>query len=95
MNTTTASTAGLFRARQQRTLVGALPFVARAIGRRMNIEIRIGGQQAHTDRRSYIQLPTLPFEDPEVETLAFGYLEHEAAHIRYTQDLEIDTPVLH
>ena len=95
MNTTTASTAGLSRARQQRTLVGALPFVARAIGRRMNIEIRIGGHEAHTDRRSYIQLPTLPFEDPEVETLAFGYLEHEAAHIRYTQDIEIDTPVLH
>jgi len=72
-----------------------LPFVARAIGRRMNIEIHIGGREAHTDRQTYIQLPDLPFEDPEVETLAYGFLEHEGAHIRYTEDIEIENPLLH
>lgn len=70
------------RTRHQRTIQGALPIVARAIGRRADVEVEIGGDQARTDGRK-IKLPTLPFDDPEVEVLAFGYTEHEAAHIRY------------
>jgi hypothetical protein len=49
----------------------------------MNVEVEIGGSEANTDGRRRITLPTLPFDDPEIETVAFGYLEHEAAHIRY------------
>lgn len=70
------------RTRQQRTIQGALPIVARAIGRRADIEVEIGGDQARTEGRK-VTLPTLPFDDPEVEILAFGYTEHEGAHIRY------------
>lgn len=81
-------------ARQQRTIQGALPIVARAIGRRMDVEVQIGGDDAVTDGR-VITLPTLPFHDPEVETLAFGYLEHEAAHIRYTQPVESKSELHH
>lgn len=80
--------------RRARTIQGALPIVARAIGRRMNVEVEIGGNEAKTDGRR-IRLPTLPFDDPEVETLAFGFLEHEAAHIRYTEDVQASSELHH
>lgn len=80
--------------RGARTIQGALPIVARAIGRRMNVEVQIGGNEAKTDGR-VIRLPTLPFDDAEIETLAFGYLEHEAAHIRYTEDVEAKSELHH
>lgn len=73
--------------RRARTIQGALPIVARAIGRRMNVEVEIGGTEAKTDGHR-IRLPALPFDDPEIETLAFGFLEHEAAHIRYSELLQ-------
>ncbi|MGH8238754.1 MAG: VWA domain-containing protein [Steroidobacteraceae bacterium] len=80
--------------RQARTIQGALPIVARSIGRQLNVEVQIGGSEAKTDGR-VITLPTLPFDDPEVETLAFGFLEHEAAHIRYTDDVETKNALHH
>lgn len=64
----------------------SLPLVAQAIGRKLNTKVVLGGNQAHTDLKT-VYLPDLPFEDPDVETLAFGYLEHECAHVRYTQDI--------
>lgn len=70
--------------RNARTIQNALPLVARAVGRRMDVEIRVGGKSAETDGR-VIYLPDLPFEDPNVEDLAFGYLEHEAAHVKYSE----------
>jgi Mg-chelatase subunit ChlD len=60
----------------------------------MNVEVEIGGNEAKTDGRR-IRLPTLPFDDPEVETLAFGFLEHEAAHIRYTEDVQASSELHH
>jgi cobaltochelatase CobT len=84
----------LQQARQQRTIQGALPIVARAIGRRMDVEVHIGGNEAETDGR-VIRLPTLPFTDPDVEILAFGFLEHEAAHIRYTKPVESTSELHH
>lgn len=80
--------------RRARTIQGALPIVARSIGRQLNVEVQIGGNEAKTDGR-VITLPTLPFDDPEVETLAFGFLEHEAAHIRYTDDVETKNALHH
>lgn len=80
--------------RRALTIQGALPIVARAIGRRMNVEVEIGGNEAKTDGRR-IRLPTLPFDDPEVETLAFGFLEHEAAHLRYTEDVQSSSELHH
>lgn len=80
--------------RRTHTIQGALPIVARAIGRRMNVEVQIGGSEAATHGR-VIKLPTLPFDDADIETLAFGYLEHEAAHIRYTQDVEAQSELHH
>lgn len=83
------------QARLARTIQGALPIVARAIGRRMDVEVRIGGHEAKTEGR-IVQLPTLPFdEDPEVEILAFGFLQHETAHIRYTQPVDAQNELHH
>ena len=70
--------------RGDKILQKALPLVARAVGRRLDVEVRVGGKRAYTQER-IIGLPALPLEDPEVEILAFGYLEHEAAHVRYSE----------
>ena len=74
------------------TIQRALPMVARTVGRRLDVSVGIGGHDAYTDGK-HIQLPALPLEAPddELATLAFGYLEHEAAHVRYT-DMESFRP---
>ena len=71
--------------RDHRTIQGALPLVARTIGRKLDVTVGIGGADAYTDG-SHIQLPALPLDmkSEDLSTLAFGYLEHEAAHVRYT-----------
>lgn len=60
------------------------PLLASVLGDQYGVEIRIGGDEAMTDGR-IIQLPALPAE-PDIETLetARGYVDHESAHIRYT-----------
>ncbi len=70
--------------RQFKIIQKALPLVAREVGRRLDVEVRVGGKWAYTQGR-IIGLPALPFEDSKVEILAFGYLEHEAAHDRYSE----------
>lgn len=65
------------------SLARALPIVARALGRKLNVNVRIGGQRACTDGNT-IYVPELPLQDPDVATLAYGYLGHEAAHVRYS-----------
>jgi hypothetical protein len=65
-----------------RSLRNALPIVAAALGRKFGVTVAVGGPRACTDGR-VIQLPDLP-EDPAVRDLAWGYLAHEAAHVRYT-----------
>ena len=80
--------------RRSQAIQNALPILARAIGRKLDVNVAIGGDAAWTDG-TRIQLPTLPFSEPEVETLAFGYLEHEAAHVRYTEEVEPSSPLHH
>lgn len=66
------------------SIFDSLPILAVAFGRRQNIEVRIGGNQAYTDGR-LIQLPSMPLDSPpELATLAFGYLYHETGHIEFT-----------
>jgi hypothetical protein len=62
-------------------LRNALPIVARALGEQYALEVRIEGEAACTDGR----IITLPAVDgPEARTLAYGYLDHEAGHVRFT-----------
>ena len=82
--------------RDRHTIQGALPIVARAVGRKLDVTVRIGGTNAYTDGKN-IQLPALPLDEDgdRLATLAFGYLEHEAAHVRYTDmdNYKPDSPV--
>ncbi|MCF8026679.1 MAG: hypothetical protein K9K82_14475 [Desulfobacteraceae bacterium] len=66
------------------TLERALPIVARTISEKHSgkLNVFVGGNRACTDGKN-IYLPTLP-ESKEARILARGYIDHEAAHIRYT-----------
>lgn len=61
----------------------ALPIVAQAIGRKFGVQVAIGGQGAYTDGET-IHLPSLPAEDGTASVLAKGFIDHESAHVRYT-----------
>ncbi|MBK1618592.1 VWA domain-containing protein [Lamprobacter modestohalophilus] len=64
------------------TLNHALPIVAAAYGRQFGVAVHVGGDTACTDGRT-IQIPQL-VDDPIAKTLAWGYLAHEAGHVRHT-----------
>lgn len=64
------------------TLRNALPIVAAALGRKFSVEVGVGGHDACTDGRR-IRIPDVQ-DDPASRDLAWGYLAHEAAHVRYT-----------
>jgi cobalamin biosynthesis protein CobT len=64
------------------TLTNALPIVAAAYGRKFNVPVQVGGDQACTDGTT-IRIPQL-VDTPVAKTLAWGYLAHEAGHLRHT-----------
>ena len=65
-------------------LLRALPLLAGVLGNAYGIRVLIGGRHACTDG-SVIRLPDLPAEaDATFLGLVRGYIDHEAAHIRYT-----------
>lgn len=72
----------------QSTLVKSLPIVAKALGRNMGVRVELDAGRPRTDG-NVIYLPSLPLEDPGVETLGLGFIIHEAGHIRYS-DFSID-----
>lgn len=67
----------------------ALPIVAAAYARKFGVRISVGGSAAHTNG-SHIQLPAIPENYPFKDAL-WGFLAHEAAHIRFT-DFEPQSP---
>lgn len=67
---------------QQQTLLGALPILAKFLGRKLGVNVVVGGDRARTDGNT-IFLPALP-EHEAAHILAHGYLDHEGAHVRYT-----------
>ena len=67
---------------QMSTLTNALPIVAAAYGRKFGVQVQVGGSQACTNGK-LIQIPALT-DDPEAKLLAFGYVTHEAGHLRHT-----------
>ena len=64
------------------TLTNALPIVAAAYGRKFGVQVQVGGSDARTNGKT-IQIPAVT-DDPEAKLLAFGYLTHEAGHLRHT-----------
>lgn len=63
-------------------LMQALPIVAAAYGRKFGVKVQVGGIQASTDGRTIV-IPAIR-DEPVAKTLAWGYLTHEAAHVRFT-----------
>lgn len=65
------------------SLTQALPIVGSALGRKFGVRVEVQGQRACTDG-SRIVIPAFDPQTPVQRTLAWGYLSHEAAHVRYT-----------
>ena len=70
------------------TLQRALPIVGAALGRKLGVQVEVSGRNAFTDGERIV-LPAFDPECPEQELKTWGFLSHEAAHIRYT-DFELD-----
>lgn len=68
---------------QNKALMGALPLLAQALGRKFGVKVVMGGDTARTDGDT-ITLPLLPIDDPDTSILATGYLDHECGHVRAT-----------
>lgn len=65
------------------TLNNAFPIVAAALGNKFGVNVKVGGTGAFTDGKT-INLPAYNLEDSSYKDVAWGYLAHEAAHIRFT-----------
>lgn len=70
------------RRRKLPTLRTAFPIVAAALGRRFGVDVVIQGSGAETNGKTII-IPALP-PDSNLKEVAWGFLAHEAAHVRYT-----------
>lgn len=66
----------------QNAINHALPIVAAAYGRKFGVHVQVGGTQAATNGKT-IRIPEIS-DNPAARTLAWGYLTHEAAHVRHT-----------
>ncbi|TMX32967.1 hypothetical protein DA093_21005 [Vibrio rotiferianus] len=64
-------------------LKNALPIVAAAYGEKFGVKVLIQGQDAFTDGERIV-IPTANPDGPHYQQIAWGYLAHEAAHIRHT-----------
>lgn len=73
---------------QRNNLIGGLRITMQALAGKFGIGLTFSGQTAFTDRKR-INLPVLDhIAERDVAVLARGYVDHEAAHIRFT-DFEI------
>ena len=65
-------------------LTKSLPIVAKILGDKYGVRVAIGGGRACTDGQT-IYLPALPADDEKAAVLVRGYIDHEAAHVRFTE----------
>ena len=66
----------------------ALPIVGSALGRKMGVRVEVSDRKACTDGEC-IWVPAFDPQRPEQERMVWGFLSHEAAHVRYT-DFNLD-----
>lgn len=69
-------------------MIQSLPIIAKALGRNMGVKVELDAGRPRTNGK-VIYLPSLPLNDPGVETLGLGFIIHEAGHIRYS-DFTLD-----
>jgi len=80
---------------RKKDLMGSLPILATMLGDKFGVKVRFGDYSPKTDGKT-IYLPNLDSSDPDMVTLAIGYLDHEAAHVRYTDfEVKATSPVEH
>jgi len=80
---------------RKKDLMGALPILATMLGDKFGVKVKVGGWGPKTDGKT-IYLPDVDSNDPDMVTLAIGHLDHEAAHVRYTDfDVQAASPVEH
>ncbi len=65
------------------SLSNALPIMVSNYSKLFGITVRIQGTSAYTNGQ-VITIPRLDMSDPTKARLAYGYLAHEASHVRYT-----------
>ena len=84
---------------RNKDILNSLPLLASVLGRNYGVTVQIGGDSAYTNGNE-IHIPSLPLNcDEEMVRLARGYIDHESAHIRFTdfevlQEAKLD-PVTH
>ena len=84
---------------RNKDILNSLPLLASVLGRNYGVTVQIGGDSAYTNGNE-IHIPSLPLNcDEEMVGLARGYIDHESAHIRFTdfevlQEAKLD-PVTH
>lgn len=67
---------------KKRTIYSALPIVAAAYGEKFGVRVAIGHDIASTDGQTIV-VPNVPEDYPHKDAV-WGYLAHEAAHVRFT-----------
>lgn len=65
---------------KKRTIYSALPIVAAAYGEKLGVKVAIGNDTAYTDGKTIV-VPNIPDDYPNMDAV-WGYLAHEAAHVR-------------
>lgn len=68
----------------------SLPIYARLLCQQVGLKFTMGGKTAWS-AGGHINLPALPYNQPEVNRLAFGMIMHEAGHEAYTDYQVFDT----
>ena len=65
-------------------IMSCLPLLACILGKQYNITVEIGGTTAYTNGKT-IHIPALKMDMDKIYiNMTRGYVDHEAAHIRYT-----------
>jgi len=75
------------------TVYNALPIVAAAYGEKFGVQVVIGNDNAYTDGQTIV-IPHIPDDYPYKDAV-WGYLAHEAAHVRFTDFAAKRRPGIH
>ncbi|MFC6674306.1 hypothetical protein [Marinobacterium aestuariivivens] len=78
---------------KRKTIYSALPIVAAAYGEKFGVKVAIGGDTAYTDGKTIV-VPKIPDNYPNMDAV-WGYLAHEAGHVRFTDFTVNRRPGLH
>ena len=85
---------------QMKDIMNCLPLVASVLSKKYGVNVIVGGDTAFTEGKN-IHIPTLPISsDEHVLCMVRGFIDHESAHIRFTDfDLlakeKLDTLTFH